>query len=237
MQKVACIMLQAEPEPLEIDLQRTALMVLDVQNAFISKGGMFDLLGIDLAPHQKIIDPIKKLIGAARSSGVKVIYTVHQYSPDLRESGGPNSPAWYKVPTVKRIREHPEWRDKLLVRGVWGADIVEELKPQEDEIVVEKQRYSAFYQTNLDSILKTYDIKYLLFVGEAINICVEASIRDAFYIGYFPIVIPDACGYAGPPFTKDATIFNVKLLHGWVTTSGDVIKALQRSKKNERKAT
>ena len=105
----------------------------------------------------------------------------------------------------------------------------EQLKPRENDIVVEKQRYSAFYQTNLDAILKTYDIKYLIFTGLATNICVESSLRDAFYIGYFPILIPDACANAGPAYTQDAAIYNVTLCYGWVTTSENITKALERS--------
>jgi len=105
----------------------------------------------------------------------------------------------------------------------------EQLKPRENDIVVEKQRYSAFYQTNLDTILKTYDIKYLIFTGLATNICVESSLRDAFYIGYFPILIPDACANAGPAYTQDAAIYNVTLCYGWVTPSENITKALERS--------
>lgn len=221
------IMLRAEPEPLEIELERTAVMVIDMQNAFVSKGGMFDLRGFPLAPSQKIIDPVKQIASAARTKGCKVIYIVHNYSPALHESGGPNSSIWYKSPAITGIHEHPEWRDKLLIRGTWGAEIIDELKPQESDIVVEKQRYSAFYQTNLDLILKTYAIKYLIFTGLATNICVEASIRDAFYDGHFPILIPDACGHVGPPFTQEATIFNVKLCYGWVTTIENIIKAME----------
>lgn len=223
------VMVETEPEPLEVDLQKTAIIIMDMQNAFVMKGGMFDLWGLDITPCQRIVDPIKKIASAARSGRVKVIYTVHNYSPDLREGGGPDSPMWYKASTITHIREHPEWQDKLQIRGTWGADIVEQLKPRKGDIVVEKQRYSAFYQTNLDIILKTYNIKYLMFTGLATNICVEASVRDAFYMGYFPILISDACANAGPSFTQDSTIFNIKLCFGWVTTSENVTKALGRA--------
>lgn len=230
----ALVMLETDPEPLEIDLKRTALIVIDMQNAFVKKGGMLDLWGYDIAPCQKIVDPIKKIISATRANGMKIIYTVHQYSPDLRESGGPDLSIWYKASTITDLRKHPEWRDKLQIRGTWGADIIEELKPQEVDIVLEKHRYSAFYQTNLDTILKTFDLKYLLFTGIATNICVEASIRDAFYNGYFPILIPNACANVGPPFTQDATVFNVTLCYGWVISTENLIKSLKQAKK-ERK--
>ncbi len=134
------ILLEAEPEPLAIDLQRTAVMVIDMQHGFVSKGAFFDLLKIDISLAQKIIDPIRRITNTARAKGMKVIYTAHQYSPDLHDSGGPNSPSWYKENSLHLYREHPEWRDKLLIRDTWGADIVEELKPQEGDIVVDKTR-------------------------------------------------------------------------------------------------
>lgn len=219
------VVLEAEPKPLEIDLQRMAVMVIDMENAFVSKGGLFDLLGFDLSNNQKCIEPIRKVNSAARAKGVKVIYVAHRLSPDLREIG-PNSPYWYRGESLS-YREHPEWRDKLTVRGTWGAEIIDELKPQAGDIVVEKQRYSAFFATNLDMILRTHNIKYLAFAGVTISICVEASLRDAFYLEYFPILISDAAATPGPPFRQDAVISNVKSCYGWVTTSANLAKAME----------
>ena len=221
------VTLQAEPKPLEIDRQRLAIVVIDMQNAFVSKGGMFDLMGYNLSLTQKIIEPINNINNAARIKGIKVLYVAHRYSPDLRESGGPNSPSWHKGGALGLYREHPEWRDKLLIRGTWGTEIVEELKPPEGEIVIEKPSFSAFFGTNMDVVLKTYNIKYLAFVGTATNICVEASIRDACYHGYFPILIADATSNTGPPLTQEATIFNVKSVYGWVTTTESIIEAMR----------
>jgi ureidoacrylate peracid hydrolase len=220
-------LLQAEPQALEIDWQRTAVVVIDMQHAFVSKGAMFDLRGLDISGSQKIVEPIKRINSAVREKGSKVLYTVTQYSSDLRETGSPNSPYWYKG-VLTAYREHPEWQDKLLTRGTWGADIVEPLKPQEGDIVVEKQRYSGFFGTDLDMILRTYDIKYLVFMGVATNICVEATIRDAYYLDYFPILLSDAAANVGPASTQETTIFNVKMCYGWVTTTNNILKALRQ---------
>ncbi len=219
------VLLQAEPEPLEIDLQATAVIVVDMQNAFLSKGGMVDLRGADISKPRAAMQPIKRITGAARAKGLKVIYIAHRYSPDMRESGGPNSPAWHKS-DQKSYREHPEWRDRHLITGTWGAEIVEELKPQEGDILVVKPRYSAFFRTNLDIILNTFNIRYLAFTGVTTNTCVETSIRDAFHLGYFPILISDACGTPNPSFVQDATVDNVKGAFGWVTTSESIIKSM-----------
>ena len=220
------VVLQAEPEPLDIDLTRTAVMVIDMQNAYVRKGAMLDLSGIDISGTQKIIAPIREITCAARTRGCKVIYIVTRHPIDMSDSGGPNSPSLYKDTSLTLLREHPEWRDKLTLCSTWGADIVKELGPQEGDIVFQKMRYSAFFETNLDTILKTYNIKYLLFVGTSTNICVEATIRDAYYLGYFCILISDAVAPGGPPFVQDATIFNVKACYGWVTTSENITKAM-----------
>jgi ureidoacrylate peracid hydrolase len=216
--------LQAEPEPIEIDLMKTAVIVIDMQNAFVSTGGFFDLATEDFSRCRHILQPVKQICNAARTRQMKVIYVVFHYSPDLREMGNPGLPSWYKE--ARFYREHPEWRDKFLIRGTWGAEIVEELKPHEGDIVVEKSKYSAFFGTNLNVILRTLDIKYLVFVGVATNICVEASLRDAYYHGYFPILVSDATAPLGPSHTQDATVFNVMQCYGWVTATKALITGL-----------
>ena len=217
------VLLEAEPEPLEIDLQRTAVIIVDMQNAFVSKGGMSDLWGRDISQAQKIIRPIKKISSLVRARGLKVVYIAAWHSADLCQSRGPNSPYWYRgMPTS--YREHPEWRDKLVISGTWGAEIVDELKPQEGDIFVGKLKYSAFFGTDLDIILKTHNIKYLLFTGVTTNTCVETSIRDAFNLEYFPILISDGVAHSGPSFIGEATISNVKHCFGWVTTSENITK-------------
>ncbi|HUH66520.1 MAG TPA: isochorismatase family protein [Syntrophales bacterium] len=224
MREQKLIVLPAELQPIEVDLNRTAVIVVDMQNTFVSKGGMFDSFGIDLSSSIKIIQPIQRITAAARSAGVKVIYIVHRISSDWHEVG-PNSPFWFaKTSTI--YRERQELRDKLIVRGTWGVEIIDELKPDKDDVVIEKLRYSAFSGTNLDMFLKNYDIKYLIFTGVATNICVESSIRDAYHLEYFPILISDATA-TEPPKQQDATIRNVKLCFGWVTSCEHVIQALQ----------
>ncbi len=116
-----------------------------------------------------------------------------------------------------------------MIRGTWGAEIVDYLKPQEEDLVVEKPRFSAFHGTNLDGILKTYGLKYLLFTGCATNVCVESSIRDAAHLGYFPVLISDATASNGAPFLQAATEFNVKIIFGWVATTENTLKFLENA--------
>jgi ureidoacrylate peracid hydrolase len=219
-------MLEAKPKPLEIDPQRTTVIIIDMQNACVSNGGMFNLFGLDVSNSQKTFGPINSLTIASRAKGRKVVYIVHQYSPDFREIGDPDSVLWVRTGTVVSYNQHPEWREKLLIRGTWGAEIVDDLEPKEGDIVVEKSRYSAFWGTNLDVILKTLGTRYLVIGGVMTNICVEATLRDAFYYGYFPILISDAVA-ASSTEMQDATITNVINGYGWVTTSQNLIEAMK----------
>src|SRR4030042_3381166 len=104
LNNATAIKIVAEPESIEIDLQRMAVIVIDMQNAFMGKGGMFDLRGFNVTENQKIIEPIQKICSVARGKGIKVIYIGHILSPDLREVG-PDSSFWYK--SVKIYRETP----------------------------------------------------------------------------------------------------------------------------------
>jgi len=222
------VLVPAKPELIKLDIERTALIVVDMQNAFCKKGGMFDTLGrFDEAKAKRVIETDKKVIEAYRRRGIKVIYLRMTYRPDLANAGGPESPNYWKELGVVAMREHPEWKGRFITIGTWDWEIVDELKPQPEDIVVNKNRYSGFPNTELNAILQTLDIKYLAFLGIATNVCVESTIRDAFFHEYFPIMVSDGCGTYGPDFIQEATIFNVSEMFGWVTTSDDLVKALK----------
>jgi len=119
-------LVQAEPEAIEIDVSKTAVLVVDMQNAFVRRGGYFDLIGFDISATEKIIEPCQEIVRAAREKGIKIIYLQMGYSPDLSDSGGPNSPAWHKARGLALIRQRPELKDKLYIYGTWGANIIEE---------------------------------------------------------------------------------------------------------------
>ncbi len=221
------VIVQAEPEPIEIDILKTAVLVVDMQNTFVHRGGYLDLAGFDLSATEKIIKPCQEIVSTAREKEIKVIYLQMGYSPDLSDSGGQNSPAWYKSQGLVLIRQHPELKDKLYIYGTWGANIIEELEPQPGDIVIRKQKHDGFIGTNLDIVLGTYGIKYLVFIGTATNICVESTLRHAFSLEYFPILISDAVSQKGPSLTQEATIFNVRSTFGWVTTSKELLNAIR----------
>jgi len=228
------ITIKADPQPILVDLARTALLVVDMQNAFVHKGGYFDLVGLDITPIQRIIEPCSKVIHAAHATGIRIIYLQMGCSQDLSDRGAPDAPSSVKSRVLSMMKEHPEWKDKFYIYGTWGAEIIEELKPREGDIVVKKQKHDGFIGTNLDINLRTLGAKYLFFVGAATNICVESTLRHAFSLDYFPVLISDAVSPMGSNITQDATILNVQSTFGWVTSVEDFVHAIRLIEKEGR---
>ncbi|MDA0999628.1 MAG: cysteine hydrolase, partial [bacterium] len=174
------VTLTARPGNVEIDLARTALIVVDMQNAYVSKGGMLDLAGMDVSGAQPVIEAHRRILPGVRAAGVKVIYLQFGYKADLSDAGGPKSPNYNRHMALRMLRENPDYGDQLIIENTWGWEIVDELKPERGDIVVPKPRFSGFTSTPLESILRSADIQYLIFTGVATNICVESTARDAY---------------------------------------------------------
>jgi ureidoacrylate peracid hydrolase len=225
--QVRAATIKAEPDPVTIDPMRTAVIVVDMQNAFVKKGGYFDLAGYDLSATENIIEPCRKVTEAARMAGGRVIYLQMGFSPDFSDKGSPDSPVGSKSKGLRFINRHPELKDKFYFYGAWGAEIIEELAPQPGDIVVRKQRYDGFIGTNLEIVLRTCHIKNLVFTGTATNVCVESTLRHAFFLDYFSVLVSDAVSQAGSIVTQQATILNVKSHFGWVTTSEEFVKGIE----------
>ena len=125
------------------------------------------------------------------------------------------------------MHKNPELRGKFLTPGTWDWEIVDELKPRPEDVIVNKTRYSGFVNTELDSVLKSASIKHTLFIGLFTNICVESTLRDALFHEYFAVLVSDGCGNTGPDYTQKATLWNVTSVFGWVTTADNLIKSLK----------
>lgn len=226
--KGSVVQLNARPQAVEIDIQRSALVVVDMQNAYASKGGMLDLgTGIDEARVGAVIAANQRLLPAARAAGMRVVYLQFGYKPDLSDAGGPQSPNIRKQMAFRLIRERPDVRDKLIVEGTWGWQIIDALKPEASDLVVQKSRYSGFAGTTLESQLRGLDVRYLLFTGVATNVCVESTAREAYFREFWPILIEDAMDHTGPDFVRQATLYNFESKMGWVTRTEDVLRVLQ----------
>jgi ureidoacrylate peracid hydrolase len=220
------IVLPSRPEPLTLSLSETALIVVDMQNAYATKDGYLDLAGFDVSATAPVIEQIAAAVAAARSVGILVIYFQNGWDKDYGEAGGPGSPNWYKSNALKTMRKRPELAGKLLSKGGWDYALVDKLRPLPGDIVIPKIRYSGFYHTNFDSVLRSRGIRNLVFTGIATNVCVESTLRDGFFLEYFGVVLEDATYQAGPPSAQDAALWNIETFFGWVSTVADFAQAI-----------
>lgn len=213
--------LPARPDPIPLAVSQTAVIVIDMQNAYASPGGYLDLAGFDISGAQKVIDNSRGVLETARRAGMPVIYFQNGWDPDYVEAGGPGSPNWHKSNALKTMRARPELQGQLLARGGWDYEIVDALKPEPGDIVLHKTRYSGFFNSQLDSVLRSRGIRNLVFVGIATNVCVESTLRDGFFLEYFGVVLEDATHQAGPEFVQRAALYNIETFFGWVSSVAD----------------
>ena len=120
----------------------------------------------------------------------------------------------------------PELKGTLVTEGTWDFAILDELAPQPGDIVIVKTRYSGFARTALDAELQARGIRYLFFTGIATNVCVESTLRDAFFLDYWPILITDATMAAGPPGMQEAALFNIESYFGWTLPSEEFLAGI-----------
>jgi ureidoacrylate peracid hydrolase len=160
-----------------------------------------------------------------RNTGMKVVFLQSGFDADYKVVAGPSAPVWHKSEAIRLMRSEPKLNGSLITEGTWDYQIVDELLPKKEDIVVLKSRYSGFSGTNLDQVLRAYRIRNLVFTGIATNVCVETTLRDAYGLEYFPLLLEDATNQAGPPEMKAATLFNVERYFGWVSDT----TALKRS--------
>jgi ureidoacrylate peracid hydrolase len=219
--------LNARPESVEVDLGKSALIVVDMQNAFASRKGMLDLAGLDISGAPGVVQVVKGVVDAARQAGVPIVYLQMGYQPDLSDGGGPDSPNWFKELGIRMMNCQPELKGKLVTVGSWDFDIVEEIKPRPEDLVIVKTRYSGFARTSLDEELRKRDIRYLFFTGIATNVCVESTLRDAFFLDYWPILIADAA-MGSQPRMHEATLHNVEAFFGWTIPAAEFAQATSR---------
>ncbi|MBI1200976.1 MAG: pyrimidine utilization protein B [Rhodopseudomonas sp.] len=223
------VTLPARPEPLRLAVEETAIVVVDMQNAYASPGGYLDKAGLTAHNAGPVITAIKETLDSARAAGVTVIYFQNGWDANYVEAGGPGSPNWHKSNALKTMRKHPELQGQLLAKGGWDYDLINELKPKSGDIVVPKTRYSGFFNSVFDSTLRARGIRNLVFCGIATNVCVESTMRDAFHLEYFGVLLEDAASASGPDFMQKATVFNIETFFGWVSNSADFIRAFAQT--------
>jgi ureidoacrylate peracid hydrolase len=223
------VTLSARPEPLRLAVEETAVVVVDMQNAYASPKGYLDLAGFDIAGAKAAVTATQETLKVAREAGITVIFFQNGWDKDYVEAGGPGSPNWHKSNALKTMRQRPELQGKLLARGGWDYALIDELQPQSGDIIVPKSRYSGFFNSQFDSILRARGIRNLVFCGVATNVCVESTLRDGFHLEYFGLVLEDATHQAGPDFVQKAAIYNIETFFGWVTNTADFRRAFAQT--------
>lgn len=223
------VTINAEPQTVTVDLHRTVLIVVDMQNDFCAEGGWVHHLGVDHTPGRAPIEPLLKLLPVLRGAGIHIIWLNWGNRPDLKNMP-PNQLHLYKPKGIGiGLGEPlPGSGARVLQKDSWAAAIVDELKHEAEDIHVDKYRISGFWDTPLDSILRNLGTKTILFAGVNTDQCVLHSLTDANFLGYGCLLVDDCCATTSPAFCVEATLFNVKKCFGFVTHSSHVIDAIQR---------
>ncbi len=217
---------KAEPYGFAFAPRTAALVIIDMQRDFVERGGFGEALGNDVSLLRMAVPPTRRVLAACRAAKLFVVHTREGHRPDLSD-----------LPPAKKVRGRlktgigdPGPMGRILVRGEYGHDIIDELKPATGEPVIDKPGKGAFFATDLDPILKGRGIRQLVVCGVTTEVCVNTTVREANDRGYDCLVLEDCVGSYFPEFQK-AGLAMIKAqggIFGWVGRSKDFIAALRR---------
>jgi nicotinamidase-related amidase len=210
----------AKPGPFTFDPASTALLVIDMQRDFLLPGGFGESLGNDVSQLRRTIEPLTALLAAWRATPMPVIHTREGHEPDLSD-----------CPPSKLARGaigEPGAFGRILVRGEYGHDIVDELQPVGDEVVIDKPGKGAFYATELGDLLEKAGIRSLVVTGVTTEVCVHTTVREANDRGYECLVLADCVGSYFPEFQRVGLqmIAAQGGIFGWVSDSTTLTKEI-----------
>jgi ureidoacrylate peracid hydrolase len=184
------------------------LVVIDMQNGFVSKDGSYDHLGMNIKEYQRIIPKIKELITFCRDKKIPIFYT-----EAVREASGVD--LLTRFHRLLPLAREERLKVPITVRGTWDAQTIDEIKPVDNDLIVIKRRDGAFQDTELRVWLQSEGINTLVFCGIDTSICVETSLREAFNIGYDVILVSD-CTASGNKRHYETTLERVRDYYGLV---------------------
>ena len=227
---MATVTIGAEPAPIAIDPQKSAIVMIDMQRDFLEPGGFGETLGNNVSLLSAAIGPSKALLAGARRLGMLVIHTREGHRPDMADA-----------PPAKVERGEPSKRigdsgpmGRILIRGERGHDIVDELAPVAGEPVIDKPGKGAFFATDLGAILTNRGIENLIVGGVTTEVCVHTTVREANDRGYRCVVVSDCCGSYFPEF-HEVGLRMIKAqggIFGWVSDSRRILSALETVRRN-----
>jgi nicotinamidase-related amidase len=214
----------AQPYSFSFDPATTALVIIDMQRDFVEPDGFGETLGNDVSYLQAVVPPLKKVLEAARDVGLTVIHTREGHVPDLSD-----------CPPAKLNRGEPSLRigdpgpkGRILIRGEYGHDIIDDLQPVAGELVIDKPGKGSFYGTTFGDELKVRGITSLVVTGVTTEVCVHTTVREANDRGYDCLVPEDCVGSYFPEF-QDMGLKMIKAqggIFGWVGSSADIVAAI-----------
>jgi ureidoacrylate peracid hydrolase len=228
------IRIDAKREPINIEPLKTAVIVVDMQNDFGSKGGMFDRAGLDISMIQATVRPTSKVLRAARNVGIPIVYLKMGFRPDLSDLGtvdSPNRTRHLHFGVGQTISAPDGAEGRMLIRDTWNTEILRELKPESGDIILYKNRFSGFFETELGEVLKRLGTKYLIVTGCTTSVCVESTVRDAMFRDYSCVLLEDCMGEPIgndlPRSNHEASLLTMQMLFGWVSNSEEFVKSLR----------
>jgi ureidoacrylate peracid hydrolase len=219
--------IDALPQPIDFDLARSALVVVDMQNDFCHPEGWFAQKGIDILPGRKPIKTLARLLPTWRAASGSVLWLNWGIRADRRNLSPTVQFKGKRTADGVGYAEHsPIDRGPSLVQGSWGAQVIDELPVAPTDITVYKHRLSGFWDNELDSLLRQQGISTLFFAGINTDRCVFSTLQDANFLGYDCVLLKDACGTPSPAYVSRGIHFIVQQLHGFVATAETLVAAL-----------
>jgi ureidoacrylate peracid hydrolase len=205
---------------------RTALIVVDMQNAYLHPQGSFAKLWphlqnpsngatLDLARLRRAIPGCIRLVSEARRANIPVIYLTYVYRPDYKDGGVLIEEINPALRTVGYVAD-----------GTWDAEIIEKLKPRSEDFIVKKARYSGFHATQLDTVLSSLRASDLVICGVTTHFCVECTARDAHMRDFRVVIASDATDEVNETW-KETSLASFAVGFGWVKTVDEIVAAWQ----------
>ena len=222
------VQLRTRDRSVIFDLQRTAIIVVDMQNDFCHPDGWLGHIGVDVTPARRPIAPLQNVLPALRAAEVPVIWLNWGNRPDKLNL----SPALLHVynPHGDGIGlgdPLPVSGEPVLQAGSWAAEVVAELTPDRRDIRVNKYRMSGFQDSELDSILRNLNVTTLLFSGVNLDQCVLCTLQDASFRGYDCLLLEECSATTSPDYCRDATLYNVQQCFGFVVSAEELQQQLE----------
>jgi nicotinamidase-related amidase len=220
------VALAAKPQNIRLDLARTALLVVDMQNDFCHADGWLGSIGVDVSAGRAIIAPIADMVTAARQHAMPVIWVNWGNRPDLLNLGPSTLHVYNRDGTGTGLGDRLANGAPVLQAGSWASAILDEFGDTSADIHVAKYSMSGFWDTPLESILRNLGVSSLLFAGVNLDQCVLCTFQDASFRGFDCVLLEDCSATTSPQFCTEASLYNIRQCFGFTAQSADLLKGI-----------